>query len=37
MIKVVKIRKTNKLNEAGFANPFDEEGTSRAILILFPK
>ena len=27
MAKVVKIRKSNKLNEAGFANPFDEEGT----------
>ena len=26
MAKVVKIRKSNKLNEAGFANPFDEEG-----------
>ena len=28
MVKVVKIRKSNKLNEAGFSNPFDEEGAS---------
>ena len=27
MAKVVKIRKSNKLNEAGFSNPFDEDGT----------
>ena len=26
MAKVVKIRKYNKLNEASFTNPFDEEG-----------